>query len=243
MSRRSRIGFSSNLTINTSQNLSRRQLVLLGRSPTHVPPCQMHPQTLASLENTLSKQFAPLQQQLNKLFSKARVHLGRSMNFQSQVQALFNTVFSTPLPRSMQKQASKEKETVRLIRQQLEKNGLILRRTADDNNVFCLDQVDDFERQAVRFILKTKAYKIVEIVDQSRYDPKERQCVIDVLDRINATLESMAQKKRINSEQMAKIHTNKSFIEIPYLYVLPEINKVNIASLYFFVVKHKTCFF
>lgn len=231
VSRRSIIGFSSNLIINTSQSLPRRQLVTLGCGPAYVLPCQMRTQPSASLDNTLSKQFAPLHQQLNKLFSKAGVHLGRSMNFQSQVQTLFNSIFSTPLTRSTQQQASKEREVVRSIRQQLEKDELILRRTADGNNVFYLDRVDDFEQKAVRFILKTKAFKIIEIVDQARYDPKERQCVINVLDGINGTLESMMQKKRINSEQMSKMQTKKPCNEIPYLYFLPEISKVNIALL------------
>ena len=153
------------------------------------------------------------------------------MNFQTQVQTLFNSIFSTPLTRSAQQQASKEREVVRSIRQQFEKDELILRRTADGNNVFYLDWVDDFEHKAVRFILKTKTFKIIEIVDQARYDPKEWQCVIIVVNSINGTLESMMQKKRINSEQMSKMQTKKSCTEIPYLYFLPEINKVNIALL------------
>ena len=227
LSRRSEIGFSSNLIIHTSQHLPLPQLARLRRGPAYVPPCHLRSRRSASLEDTLSKQFAPFQQQLNKLFSKARVHLGRSMKFQSEVQSCFNESFSIALAPAIHEQASNEKRLVRSIRRQLEKDELVLRRTADNNNVFYLDQIDRFERDTVRFIIGSKAYKIIEMVDERRYDAQERQCVIDIINRFNTALESMVQMKRLSSEQMSKMQAKQSNVELPYLYFLPDIHQVS----------------
>lgn len=226
---RSEIGFSSNLLVNTPQHLPPRQLALLHRGPAYVPPCHLRSRRSSSLDDTLSKQFAPLQQQLNKLFSKARVHLGRSMNFQSDVQSRFNDSFSKPLALAIAEQASNEQRLVRALRQQLERDELVLRRTADNNNVFYLDQIDRFEREAIRFILQSQAYQIIEmVVARTRTDERERQCVIDTITRFNAALQSLVQMKRLDSEQMSKMQAKPSNVELPYLYFLPAITKVNV---------------
>ena len=160
------------------------------------------------------------------------------MNFQLAVQTRFNDSFSKPLAPAIHEQALNEKRLVRSIRQRLEKDELILRRTADNNNVFYLDQIDSFERNAILFIIETKAYKIIEMVDQRRYDEQERQCVIDIINRFNTALESMVQMKRLSSEQLSKMQVKQSNVELPYLYFLPDIHPVSLPWLSLLIRDH-----
>ena len=98
---RSKIRFLSNLTVNTSRELSLRQITLLDRGLMYVSSCQMRSLLWSSFKDNLSKKFVPVHRQLNKLFSQVRVHLDRSINFRLNAQTPLNNLFSTPLTHSL----------------------------------------------------------------------------------------------------------------------------------------------
>jgi hypothetical protein len=223
------IGFSPTLFIDTVHHLSSQQLALLNRGPTYVPLCQMR--TLLSslpLKDILAQQYKPFHHQLNKFFFKYRVHLGRSTNFLDDIREQFMKNFFKPLPTSIQQQALNEKKLVQSIRRQFKKDNLILRRTADEQNIFYLGCADDFERQANDFINKTKTYEVIVNVDTTtKYvRPEQHPYVLETIERIDTTLKTMQKNHQISTEQLTKLCVNKSNMELPYLYFLPEINKV-----------------
>ena len=145
-----RIGFPSFLHIHTNHTFSRKQIQLLNRGPTYVPPCQMHlSSSCQSVDNRIRKQLAPLKHQLACLFTKYRTNTNVIMNMQAKIHDKFKALFSSPLPPYVHQRALDEKKLVQSIRHSLKQNNLILRRTADNMNTFYLDNLTRFLKQNV----------------------------------------------------------------------------------------------
>ena len=124
----------------TTHHLSQEQVAFLNRGPTYVLPGQLHRWSTLSSNDLLLKQMAPLQRQLTRIFGKYPVDLSRRMHFEREIQQQFHQSFSKPLPTSIEQRSNDEKQLIQSIQHDLNQKDLILRRTADDNNVFYLSQ-------------------------------------------------------------------------------------------------------
>lgn len=74
---------------------------------------------------------------------------------QQKMKDVFTDIFSIPLPTTMQQRACHEQNIVHGIRKQLKQHELILRRTANQRNVFYLGNRKDFEREANEYLTET----------------------------------------------------------------------------------------
>ncbi|CAF1657168.1 unnamed protein product, partial [Didymodactylos carnosus] len=131
-------------------HLTNEQLKFLNNGPTYVPPYQMHVSSSRLLSTTFDivlKQSRSLRRQFASLFSQFSMHLPRSMTFEQELINIFNDLFSSPLPSSMETRALAEKQLVRSIRNNLKMNNLIVRRTADQQNIFYLGNAVEFEKR------------------------------------------------------------------------------------------------
>ena len=89
--------------------------------------------------------MAPLRRGPTKLFTKYPVDLSWPMKFEKEIQQFFNESFVQTIPAMIEERAIYEKKLVQSIQYQLKKNRLMLRRTADDNSIYYLGQIDEFE--------------------------------------------------------------------------------------------------
>lgn len=163
-------------------------------------------------------------------FSKHLLHLAQRINFEKQIKNEFQNSFSIPIPPAILERAQYEKKLVQSIRRQLKKDRLILRRTADQNNVYYLGQIDEFEHHAHEYMQKTTSYERIQIDDQNNSFDEQ---LAEIIKSIDSIIENLHQIKRIKKDRLAKIRVKKSKVELPYLYFLPEPPQ---ASEFFFEI-------
>src|ERR1700722_3283816 len=123
-------------TTATDYQLTLEELKFLNRGSTYVPPCQMSISSTSSPDDTLYRKFTPLRRRFIHLFSEYHVHLAGWMTFETKITKHFNDLFSTSIPTSIRERALYERQLIHSIRSQLKKNNLIVRRTADQNNIY-----------------------------------------------------------------------------------------------------------
>ena len=209
------LGCSPTLILDTTHHLSSEQLNFLQRGPTYVSPCQVHTSSSLTLDQILHQQIAPLRRQLTKVFTKYPVDLCRRMNFEKELQQLFRDSFATPIPQQLEERALYEQQLIRSIRIQLNKDSLILRRTADDKNVYYLGQLNQFNQQTDEYMEQSKYYEMVE-----------NQHLPDIVKMMDSELELLCQRKLINKDHLSKLSIGeKTNIQLPSLYFLPEIQE------------------
>ncbi|CAF1671653.1 unnamed protein product, partial [Rotaria magnacalcarata] len=157
-----RIGFSSSLIIDGIHQFSDKELQLLNRGPTYVPPCQISISSSdQSIDDVVKKKYAPLKHQLSYLFSKYHINIALSMEIEQKISDQFTDLFSVPIPSNLQQRALYEKHLLQSIRYSLNANNLILRRTADNMNTFYLGNLQEFETKAYDYLSKSDAYKVL----------------------------------------------------------------------------------
>ncbi|CAF4434812.1 unnamed protein product, partial [Rotaria magnacalcarata] len=127
-----RIGFSSSIIIDAIHQLSDKELQLLNRGPSYVPPGQISISSSGqSVDDIIKKKYASLKHQLSCLFSKYHINIVLSMEIEQKISDQFTDLFSVPIPSNLQQRALYEKHLLQSIRYSLNANNLILRRTAD----------------------------------------------------------------------------------------------------------------
>ncbi|CAF4200999.1 unnamed protein product [Adineta steineri] len=206
--------------------LSKKELAFLHRGPTYVSPCHLHdPSSPIIFDLALNKHIAPLQQQLTKLFTKHSVDFTCRLVFEKAIRNQFIRSFSDPIPTSVKVRASNEKKLIRSIQFQLKQNNLILRRTADDQNMYYLGERDEFDRIANEFIDNTLCYECITVIDNQNSN-FEQEYLHELIHSINSDLKKLQQNRIIREDHLSKIQIDKkATIRIPHLYFLPEIHQ------------------
>ena len=215
---------SPSMILNTTHTFNDEQLRLLDRGPSYVPPCQIHILTAKypSLDDVIRKQYASLQHQLNNLFTRQEIDLNLSMNIENDIRQEFKQRFSSELPIKIQERALTEMKLVRTIRSRLKQNNLILRRTADNQNTFYLENIQGFEQKIEQYMAKVDIYEIVLNDEQQSIENDLKENI----ESINSKLETMNKKKEITGDLLKKLLIDPSKVELPYVYFLPDVSNV-----------------
>ena len=228
----STISFSPTMIIHTrTHQLTDEQLKLLNRGPTYTPPCQMYISSSVnlSLDELIQKQYKLLQHHLTTTFSKFQINMTRSMFLSKEIKNLYTNMFSTPIPPSLQQRALREKQLVQSIHEQLKAKKLILRRLANQTNVFYLGNREDFQVKANDYMMKTDAFEFCETIDQANLR-LTREYLNKIIKSLNSDVEDMFHKKKNAKEVLKKLHIDGAKVQLPYLYFLPDISKVSYYS-------------
>ena len=218
----------------TVHHLTEQQYSFLNRGPTYVSPGQIHLSvSLTTLDQILTQQLAPLQKELNKLFSKYKTDLSRRMNFETELQQEFYQAFSISIPSTVQKRLLYEQRIIHSIQYQLKYDRLILRRTADDLNSFYLGQADEFYRLSNEYMENSLCYEQIGSIDTH---DTEQHYLNSISQSIDSQLQQFYQKKLITKDHLNKlqIHDKKSYMQLPHLYFLPEPHQVYLVFQFFF---------
>ena len=173
------------------------------------------------MDEILTQQITPLQQQLTKLFTKYPVNVAYKWHFENQINEQFMKSFTAPVPTAIEKRAVYEKQLITSIHHQLERDHLILRRTANDYNTFYLGNRQEFNAMAQNYIENTGNFECIGAIDDVNTEEKHLN---DIIQSIHLALEELAQKKVITVDYLRKLQIHKkSTIKLPYLYFLPQV--------------------
>ncbi|CAF1290998.1 unnamed protein product [Rotaria sordida] len=180
------------------------QVTFLNRGPTYVPPCQIHilSKSPLILGQIVTKQMAPLQRELTKLFIKYPIDLTRQMHFENGIEQLFNESFLQPMPSVLEDRALYEKQLILSIRYQLNKDQLILRRTADDMNTYYLGQLNEFNQKSNEYIQNSTCYELIETINEIN---TEQQQLEGIIQSIDLQLEILYQRKLIKEDHLIRL--------------------------------------
>ncbi|CAF4518424.1 unnamed protein product, partial [Rotaria sp. Silwood1] len=205
----------------TVHNLTFEQIKFLNRGPTYVPPCQLHILTKSSftLAQLVTKEMVPLRRHLTKLFTKYSVDLSRQMNFEEEIQLAFNESFLAQMPPMLEHRALYEKQIIQSIRYSLNKDQLLLRRTADDKNTYYLGQLDEFQEKSNEYIENSNSYEFIAIIDENHTEEQQLKKIMQALD---VEFDKLYQRKLIHKDYQMKFSiSKKTNIKLPYVYFLP----------------------
>ncbi|CAF1429918.1 unnamed protein product [Rotaria sordida] len=222
---KSNITCSPSIVQDTRHHLSQEQVTFLNRGPTYAPPCQIHILSKSSLvlAQIVTKQMAPLQRELAKLFIKYPIDLSRQMHFENGIEQLFNKSFLQPIPSVVEERALYEKQLILSIRYQLNKDQLILRRTADEMNTYYLGRLNEFNQKSNEYIQNSTCYELIETINEIN---TEQQQLEEIIQSIDLQLEILYQRKLIKEDHLIRLSIGKKTnINLPYLYFLPETNE------------------
>jgi len=186
--------------------------------------------TTSSLDEILSKQMAPLQRQLKKVFTLYKPNLSGQMNFEKEIEQLFKQSFSIPIPPLIEKRVRYEQQLIQSIHHQLRKDHLILRRTADNHNTYYLGNLEEFNHKTNEYMQNATYFETIGIIDENNSEEQKLNAIIKSID---SSLQELQRKKRIPQEYLIKILVSKrTNIKLPYLYFLPETHVVCIQIFF-----------
>ena len=226
-----RIGFLSSLIVDpvvmVVHHLTNEQLELLNRGPTYVAPGQLHITSPSqTIDTMVSKQYAPIRHQLATLFDKYHIDISRSTNFQKYVFNEFKNLYSIPLPLDIYERVVYEKKLIQSIRCCLKKNNLLLRRTADQTNMFYLMNRNDFIKASNQYMENTIDNYIVLInINETNVEDEEvqEQQFKKKYQLLNEKLDNLHRENKLTEPIVKKLRVNVNRIKLPYLYFLPDI--------------------
>lgn len=230
------IGLSSTLIVDTKHSLTDKQMQLLNRGPTYVPPCQMYiSSSVGSIGDIVEKQYAPFKQQLASLLSKYHINIALAMEIQKKIYDRFSHLFATPIPTELQQRALYEKKLIQSIRFSLNKNNLMLRRTANNMNMFYLGNNHDFEAQANEYLLKSDVYKVFTSRNNENNGHHLQNELKEMNETINFLLGDLKRCDAFDNEIYNRLLIDESKVKLPYIYFLPDVSKVKQFNCFFHV--------
>ncbi|CAF2844990.1 unnamed protein product [Rotaria sp. Silwood2] len=219
------IRFSPTIIMGTVLHLlTEEQLKLLNRGPTYVPPCQMYvSSSCLSINEIIQKQYKSLQYDLNIVYDKLNVNLTQRMLISKKIKEKLTNVFSISLPNSLRERALYEKQLVQSIREHFKVNDLILRRTADQQNVFYLGNRNEFDEKTNDYMKTTDAFQLCESVDEQNLQTMHNYLAnkIKSLNEDFQVIFSHNDYKDIRD----KLYISLDNVKLPYLYFLPDISQ------------------
>ncbi|CAF2793105.1 unnamed protein product [Rotaria sp. Silwood2] len=223
---------SSSIMIDAQHPLNEKQLQLLSRGPNYVPPCFMYT-TLSyeSMGDIVKKQYAPFKHTLNNLFLKYKLNLNLQMEIHKKVYDLFQDLFSKSIPSDLFQRAQYEKKLIESIRFSFQKHNIILRRTADNMNIFYMGNREEFEKKADRYLLTSENYDLLFDTNDTNSEKPLNMAIKDMIESMNALLEKLKIHKAITMDLYKQFMADPTNIKIPYLYFLPNISNENVMSL------------
>lgn len=230
--------YLSTMIIDTKQSFTDQQLQLLNRGPTYVPPCQMYLSLSGhlSMDHILKKQYAPLQHQLVRLFSKYHINIAQSMEIEKKMSEQFKALFSLTIPSSILHRAVYEKKLVQSIYHVLSKHNLILRRTADHMNRFYVGNKDDFERKSNAYLINNDAYRVLMTISEENTEQQIQIEINEMIESMNMALDILKRRKALNQDVIKRITIDKTKVRVPHLYFLPDVSNVRLPSVNLIII-------
>jgi hypothetical protein len=169
------------------------------------------------------------------LFSKCYIDLSRSENIKSEIKKEFKDLFSISIPSSIRERACYERKLIQSIRYSLKKDNLILRRIANQNNIFYLGNMDIFRVKSNHYMEKNSDIYAVWFTINENNQQYVRDEIEKKIQLMNLELEKLYTQKRLTQEIYKKLRVNTETMKLPYLYFLPDPSTVRTKFLLLFL--------
>jgi len=216
-----------------AHGLTHEQVQLLNRGPTYIPPFQMYIQSIDSIPTAttttdayLLKQYRYLQQDLVKLYTKFNINPARSMFISKNIKELYMRAFAIQLPDKFYQRAIYESQLVNTIREHCQTNRFILKRLANQTNVFYLGNTIDYEQKVNEYLSEMNVFEMCEVVNETQLE-QTYEYLKKIIRIINDQIEDILKKKKNAKDLLKQLRVDKNKVRLPYLYFLPDISKVN----------------
>jgi hypothetical protein len=139
----------------------------------------------------------------------------------STLERLLHDLYSKPLARKLLRRAQFEYRIVQSIQRLLRQRPDIIIRRTDKNKVFYIGKLDDFERKAQEYMLKTQAYEEIT---------SGRCPLADNLHAVQALLNYLMTKNVLTKKQVNYLSPNLGSLELGHYHGLPKPHKVSVLS-------------
>lgn len=193
-----------------------------------MPPAQMHVSPSLKFNDIAPAQMKTLLQYYNIFVSHYPSSINRKASFVTELKRLFNYHFTVQLSNAVEQRALAERLLVLTIRPRLKQDQLVLRRTADQLNLFYLGDARRFEAQAQDDLNHNSSYeRIVNIAD-----PTVLKAQLDEIGKsIDTALLRLRAQGRIPEHHLATMAVKRANIAFPCLYYLPESGQPDLLQL------------
>ena len=137
----------------------------------------------------------------------------------SMLEHFVRDIYSKSLSGNFQRRNIREWRIMQIIRRLLHNRPDIVIRRTDKSKVFYIGKLDDFERKAQEYMMKTEAYE--EIVDG--------QCPLaDNLRAVQVLLDYLVSKNALTKKQSNYLLSNLGKLELGHYHALPKPHKVRL---------------
>lgn len=138
---------------------------------------------------------------------------------------LIHDIYSKPLPLRLQRRSKYEYRIIRSIRCLLRRRPDIIIRRTDKSKVLYVGKLEDFDRKAMEYMMKTEAYE--EITNG-------RSPLADNYRTVQTLLDYLVSKNALTRKQANKLLPNVSKLELGHYHGLPKPHKVSLSFLIVF---------
>ncbi|CAF1249427.1 unnamed protein product [Adineta ricciae] len=222
----------------TSHQLTIEQIKLLNRGPTYLLPCYIYASS-ESIKDTIQQQYKLLQHHLSLIFARFNINSTQSMFINKQIKDTYVDMFSSLPPLPIYQRAVYECQLVQSIREQLEKNQLILRRTADRRNVFYLGNRKEFEDKGKHYMFTTNTFEFRETIPPTNLG-YAYEYLAKIVRAINSDIEKIFNNKKTYKDLLQKLYIDIDKVYWPYLYFLPDVSEKSEVSVKPCIVTRKS---
>lgn len=218
-----RITFGPSILTGIRTSLTDDERRLLNRGPSYHLTCQ----TLTNVGTTLSiddhhkKQYASIQSRLAAIFSKYQVNIAHGIDLSRRLYQKFRSISITNIPNDLKTRISHEKSLVESICQRSLNENWLIQRTADDRNVFFIDDTIECSRRTSHQIQRMNYIEILFAdVNSTELNNDLQETIFSINDQIH----TLKQQKRLTSLVADRLEIVANKVRLPYLYFLPKLS-------------------
>ena len=157
------------------------------------------------------------------------------MEIQNKLYNEFKHLFSISIPSNLRERALYEKKLIQSIRSSLQKNNLLLRRTADNRNTFYIGDHYEFRMKGEHYLDRSFIYKIlIAKNDQLSHEQQQQERntqMKEMIESMNLLLEELRKHKSLDNKTINQLRLDPNQVQLLYAYFLPDISQVRCVRL------------
>ncbi|CAF4679464.1 unnamed protein product, partial [Rotaria socialis] len=208
------IGFSTSLIIDTTHKLTKKEMQLLNRGPSYVPPYQLSISSfMTTNDEIIKRKYAPLKHQLATLFSKYHINIAISMDIEQKIHEQFKNLFSISLPSTIRQRALYEKQLVQSIHR------------------FYLGNSQNFQTKAHQYLSNSDSFQLLMTLNETNDQEPVHDKFHGMIESINFALKILKHRKAIDPHTITRLLVDPTKIQLSDMDFLCDISHENELQL------------
>lgn len=137
-----------------------------------------------------------------------------------------------PMDQATRQMMSQTKQILLSIRQQLKKHNIILRLSYKGDS-YQMFKTNYFQQLSASYIADKETYCLVQKLTGQNPETLTQQCLMAIVHRVETTLSDLNRAGYLNSVQYTRLMSNRSVIQMHYLYFVPDQSEVGSVMNFF----------